>query len=77
MVVIDLVGLFYVLVIGYVFLSRLLSNCVCFRYFFCIVLLDIFMVRVVRDLFYVLRWNFIYVLYFDMDYGWFVIEIFY
>lgn len=75
-VVVNFVGLFYVFVVSYVFMSRLFSNRICFKYFFCIVFFDIFMVRVVIDFLCVLKWNFVYVLYFDIDYGRLVIEIF-
>lgn len=40
-VVVNFVGLFYVLVVSYVFISWFLSDCLCFKNFLCIVFLDI------------------------------------
>lgn len=39
-VVVNLVGLFYVLVVSYVFISWFLSDCKWFKNFLCIVLFD-------------------------------------
>lgn len=69
MVVVNFVGLFYVFVVSYFFLSRFFSNRICFKYFFCMIFFDILMVRVVIDFLCELKWNFVYVLYLDIDYG--------